>query len=226
MKNKLNHIAIIMDGNGRWAKSRNLIRSKGHLAGMNKVREITTLMATINIPYLTLYAFSTENWKRPKQEVSFLMSLLRKYLKNEKKTYMDNNIKFNTIGDLSPFDKKTINAIDELKNNTKENTGLTQTLALNYGSRDEITRAVNSIKDDVKEIKEEDITNALDSRNIPDVDIIIRSGGERRLSNFLLWQSYYSEIFFINTLWPDITSLEIENIIEDFKNINRRFGEI
>jgi len=226
MKNKLNHIAIIMDGNGRWAKSRNLIRSKGHLAGMNKVREITTLMATINIPYLTLYAFSTENWKRPKQEVSFLMSLLRKYLKNEKKTYMDNNIKFNTIGDLSPFDKKTINAIDELKNNTKENTGLTQTLALNYGSRDEITRAVNSIKNDVKEIKEEDITNALDSRNIPDVDIIIRSGGERRLSNFLLWQSYYSEIFFINTLWPDITSLEIENIIEDFKNINRRFGEI
>ncbi len=226
MKNKLNHIAIIMDGNGRWAKNKNLIRSKGHLAGMEKVREITTLIAKKNIPYLTLYAFSTENWKRPKQEVSFLMSLLRKYLKNEKKTYIDNNIKFNTIGDLSPFDKKTINAINELKNTTKENTGLTQSLALNYGSRDEITRAVNKIKDNIKEIKEEDITNALDSKTLPDVDVIIRSGGEKRLSNFLLWQSYYSEIFFINTLWPDISSLEIENIIEDFEKINRRFGEI
>jgi undecaprenyl diphosphate synthase len=225
MKNKLEHIAIIMDGNGRWAKSRNKIRSKGHLAGMEKVREITTLIAKKNIPYLTLYAFSTENWKRPKQEVSFLMSLLRKYLKTEESTYMDNNIKFNTIGDLSSFDKKTINSINKLKETTKINTGLTQTLALNYGSRNEITRAINKIKN-LDNIKEEDITNALDSKNMPDVDVLIRTGGEKRLSNFLLWQSYYSEIFFINTLWPDITNLEIESIIQDFETINRRFGEI
>jgi undecaprenyl diphosphate synthase len=225
MKNKLEHIAIIMDGNGRWAKSRNQIRSKGHLAGMEKVRDITTLIAKKNIPYLTLYAFSTENWKRPKQEVSFLMSLLRKYLKTEESTYMDNNIKFNTIGDLSSFDKKTINSINKLKETTKINTGLTQTLALNYGSRNEITRAINKIKN-LDNIKEEDITNALDSKNMPDVDVLIRTGGEKRLSNFLLWQSYYSEIFFINTLWPDITNLEIESIIQDFETINRRFGEI
>lgn len=225
MKNNLNHIAIIMDGNGRWATKKNLIRSKGHLAGMEKVREITTLIAKKNIDYLTLYAFSTENWKRPKQEVSFLMSLLRKYLKSEESTYMDNNIKFNTIGDLSLFDTKTTKAISKLKEKTKTNTGLTQTLALNYGGRDEITRAVNTIKN-LDIIKEEDITNALDSKDMPDVDILIRSGGDKRLSNFLLWQSYYSEIFFIDTLWPDITNEEIENIIQNFEKIHRRFGEI
>lgn len=214
-----------MDGNGRWAKKRNLIRSKGHLAGMEKVRELTTLIAKKNIGYLTLYAFSTENWKRPQQEISFLMALLRKYLKSEEKTYMNNNIKFNTIGDLSLFNIKTIKSINKLKDKTKLNTGLTQTLALNYGGRDEITRAVNDIKN-LDIIKEEDITNALDSRDMPDVDILIRSGGEKRLSNFLLWQSYYSEIFFIDTLWPDITTKEVEKVIQNFEKINRRFGEI
>jgi len=224
--NNPNHIAIIMDGNGRWALKQGLLRNLGHNKGSEKVREITIYMAKRkDVSYLTLYAFSTENWKRPKKEVDFLILLLNKYLKKEEKTYTENNIKFNTIGDLKAFDIKTINMIEELKEKTKNNTSLTQTLALNYGSKNEIARAFNSIKNK-QDINEEDISNALDTKDIPDVDLLIRSGGEKRLSNFMLWQSSYSEIFFIDTLWPDVEIDEIEKIIKDFVKIHRKFGNI
>jgi len=224
--NKLEHLAIIMDGNGRWAQSRGLQRVKGHEAGAKVVKEITTFCANHpEIKTLTLYAFSTENWKRPKLEVDYLMHLLQKYIVNERETYMKNGVRFEVIGNLSRFSPKLQKVIKETKELTKNNKALTQVLALNYGSRDEIVRAVKKILQSGDEINEESISKALDTP-YSDIDLLIRTSGEQRLSNFLLWQVSYAELFFTDTHWPDFNSFELREIIEDFKNRERKFGGI
>lgn len=220
------HLAIIMDGNGRWAKDRGLNRTAGHEEGAKTVRKITIHCAKLGIKYLTLYAFSTENWNRPKLEVDFLMKLLEKYLKNELITYLDNNIRFKAIGDLSKFSKNLQNIIQDIENKTSKNSGLTQTLALNYGSKDEITRAVNKALLDGKEINEFIINEYLDTSFAPDVDLVIRTSGEVRVSNFLLWQSAYAEYFFTKTLWPDFNEVELDDILDDYYTRERRFGGV
>ena len=215
-----------MDGNGRWAKQRGLNRTKGHERGAEVVREITTYCSKVEeIKTLTLYAFSTENWKRPKMEVSFLMKLLERYLKNELHTYMEFGVKFETAGDLEPFSKNLKKVINHIKEETKDNKNLIQVLALNYGAQDEIVRAVNSLIDAKKEVTIDSLSNALDTP-YTDIDLLIRTSGELRLSNFLLWQVAYSEFYFTNTLWPDFTANELSEIIEKFKNRERKFGGI
>ncbi|MFZ2888938.1 polyprenyl diphosphate synthase [Sulfuricurvum sp.] len=222
MNNRPNHIAIIMDGNGRWAESKGKNRSFGHEKGAESVRTITSYCADHpEINRLSLYAFSTENWKRPKLEVEFLMKLLEKYLKNERKNYLEGNIRFEPIGDLSIFSKSLRKVIDDLQNVTEGCNGLVQSLALNYGGRDEIVRAVNALFPRIP-ITVELLNNALDCQH--DIDLLIRTGGDHRLSNFLLWQAAYAELFFTNTLWPEFTSAELESIIKKFKTVERRFG--
>jgi len=219
------HLAIIMDGNGRWAKKRGLKRIEGHKKGAETVRHITQYCAkNPEISILTLYAFSTENWKRPKMEVEFLMKLLDNYLQKELQTYIDNDIKFDTIGDISTFSDKLKKRIEFTKEKTKKNKKLTQILALNYGSKNEITRAVKKLIKSNDEITEENIQKHLDISR--DVDLLIRTSGEIRLSNFLLWQCAYAEMFFTNTLWPDFTAEELDKIINAFHLRERRFGGI
>lgn len=220
------HIAIIMDGNGRWAKERGLKRTAGHEEGAKVVREITTHCNDIGIQYLTMYAFSTENWNRPKLEVEFLMKLLERYLKNELKVYLKNNVRFKAIGDLSKFTKTLRNVIEQTQEKTAKATGLTQILALNYGSRDEITRAVKKLMDKKLEVSEENINSCLDTHEFADVDMLIRTSGEVRLSNFLLWQNAYAEMFFTKTYWPEFSRNELDDLISDFSNRERRFGGI
>jgi len=220
------HIAIIMDGNGRWAKERGLKRTAGHEEGAKVVREITIHCTKVGIKYLTLYAFSTENWSRPKLEVEFLMKLLEKYFKSELPIYLENNVQFKAIGDLTKFSKKLQNTIRDVEEKTKNCTGLTQVLALNYGSRDEITRAVKKVVEKNLEITEENINQNLDTANIPDVDLLIRTSGEIRISNYLLWQSAYAEMFFTQTYWPEFSCNELDDIISDFHKRERRFGGI
>ncbi|MDE6886634.1 MAG: di-trans,poly-cis-decaprenylcistransferase [Helicobacteraceae bacterium] len=221
-----------MDGNGRWAKERKMKRTEGHKEGVKVVREITKWCATNGIKFLSLYAFSTENWTRPKIEVDFLMKLLEQHLKNESKTYDEYDIRFKVIGDTMGFSKKLRNLITSLENSSAKNSTLTQILALNYGSRDEIARAIlkmnkngipNGIsKNDMINLLE----NSLDTKEIPDVDLLIRTGGEMRLSNFLLYQCAYAELSFSKTLFPDFNIEELKKIIENFKQRNRRFGAI
>lgn len=237
----LSHIAIIMDGNGRWAQMRGKGRKAGHKEGAKKVREITTWCAKNHIAYLTLYAFSTENWTRPKQEVDFLLKLLEKYLKNEAKTYHKHQIRFRAIGDIGAFSKTLQNLITQLESSTHNYTNLTQVLALNYGSRDELARAFGKIlksKQLSKPIQTQQmpqtlqkssdiqslIAKNLDTYDLPDVDLLIRTGGEQRLSNFLLWQASYAELYFSKTLFPDFGTRELERIIVDFSKRVRRFG--
>lgn len=220
------HIAIIMDGNGRWAKERNLKRTAGHEEGANTVREITKHCAKIGVKYITLYAFSTENWSRPKLEVEYLMRLLDKHLKKELSVYLENNIKFKAIGDLSRFSKGLQKTINDVQEKTSKGTGLTQVLALNYGSKDEIVRAVKKLNEKNLEVNEENLEANLDTSGMPDVDIMIRTSGEVRLSNYLLWQNAYAEMFFTQTYWPDFSSNELDDIISDFNNRERRFGGI
>jgi undecaprenyl diphosphate synthase len=220
------HVAMIMDGNGRWAKEKGLKRTAGHKKGAEVVREITTYCAEIEIKYLTLYAFSTENWKRPILEVEYLMKLLEKYLKEELKVYLENNIKFKAIGDLTRFSKALQIRISKTEEATQHCTGLTQVLALNYGSKDEIVRAVKRLNERGLEVSEENIESCLDTAGIPPVDIMIRTSGEVRLSNYLLWQNAYAEMFFTQTYWPDFTQSELDDIISDFSRRERRFGAI
>lgn len=220
------HIAIIMDGNGRWAKEQGLKRTAGHEKGAKTVRDITIHASKIGIKYLTLYAFSTENWTRPKLEVEFLMKLLEKYFKSELAIYLENNVKFKAIGNLDKFSPKLQKIIRETEKKTSNCTGLTQILALNYGSRDEITRAVKKLTEKKLEITEENIQNCLDTATIPDVDLLIRTSGEVRVSNYLLWQIAYAEMFFTKTYWPEFTQNELDDIISDFNKRERRFGGI
>jgi len=226
MANRLKHLGIIMDGNGRWAKKHGYKRTKGHEKGAEVVRDITTYCSNNSeIETLTLYAFSTENWKRPKLEVEFLMKLLNRYLKTELKQYMQNGVRFETIGSLEPFSKQLLATIEKTKEATKNNSNLVQILALNYGARDEIIRAVNKLLKSSREISEETLGRALDTP-YSDLDLLIRTSGEMRVSNYLLWQIAYTEFAFTQTLWPDFTAKELEIIIKNFKTRERRFGAI
>ena len=221
----LKHLAIIMDGNGRWAQKRGLSRTKGHEQGAETIREITMYCAKHpTVETTTFYAFSTENWKRPKLEVEFLMKMLDKYLKDELPTYQEHDIRFMAIGDIRSFSKALQKRIKETEELTKGNTSLTQILALNYGGRAEITQAVNTLIEKGKaHISEEDISSALQTP-YSDIDLLIRTSGEERVSNFLLWQLSYAELYFTPTLWPDFTSKELCEIIESYEQRNRRFG--
>jgi undecaprenyl diphosphate synthase len=223
----LKHLAIIMDGNGRWAKERGLKRTKGHEVGAETIRDITTYCAAhTTIETATFYAFSTENWKRPKLEVNFLMKLLDTYLKNELETYQKNGIRFLAIGNIDEFSKSLQKRILLTQELTKDNTHLTQILALNYGGRAEITHAVNHLISQGKsKVTEEDISNALQTP-YSDIDLLIRTSGEERISNFLLWQLSYSELTFTQTLWPDFSPDELDKIILNYTQRHRRFGGI
>ena len=223
MSNLPRHVAIIMDGNGRWAQQRELARIRGHERGAEIVREIMTFAARHDeIEVLTLYAFSTENWKRPKAEVEFLMKLLSRYLKKEQHVYLENNVCFHAIGDLSRFSSGLQKLIRETEAKTAHCDGLQHYLALNYGARDEIVRAARTLQERGDAITTETLGDALDAREA--VDLLIRTGGDHRLSNFLLWQAAYAELFFTRTLWPDFTAQELQSIIDEFKAVERRFG--
>ncbi len=224
--NTPSHIAIIMDGNGRWAKEQGLNRTAGHEQGAKIVRNITIHCSNIGIKYLTLYAFSTENWDRPKLEVEFLMKLLERYFKSELEVYLKNNVRFKAIGDISRFSNRLKKVIEDTQNKTAHCTGMTQILALNYGSRDEIVRAVSKLQKQNMQISEQNISNHLDTAGIDDVDMLIRTSGEIRISNFLLWQCAYAEMFFIQTYWPEFTTEELDDLISDFSRRERRFGGI
>jgi len=221
--NRAKHIAIIMDGNGRWAELKGEKRVKGHEKGAKVVKNITTYCSdNPEIERLTLYAFSTENWKRPRLEVEFLMKLLEKYLKNELPVYLENNVRFEPIGDIRAFSKSLQKTIKDVKEKTAHCDGLVQSLALNYGSQDEIIRAINKLKKNDGDITETMLSNELDCKH--NVDLLIRTGGDHRLSNFLLWQAAYAELFFCDILWPDFTISDLEKIIKNFTKIERRFG--
>ncbi len=226
------HIAIIMDGNGRWARLKNLPRAAGHKEGINSVREIVRVCGEIGVSHLTLYTFSSENWSRPKTEVSAIMKLLLSTIKKEIRNLDDNNVKLSTIGNLKELPSETQkNILDGVKK-TKSNTGLNLILALSYGSRQELIRAIKRILTRVKESNlvidniDETLLNAeLYTADIPDPDLIIRTGGEYRLSNFLLWQSAYSELLISETFWPDFRESDLLKSIADYQNRQRRFGQ-
>jgi len=223
-KNKLTHLAIIMDGNGRWAKERGYIRTKGHEQGANVIRDITEYCANhATIETVTLYAFSTENWKRPKYEVNFLMKLLDSWLKKELETYHKFGAKFETVGNIEGFSPKLQKTINHIKKETAHHTNVTQILALNYGAREEIANAASRLAKRNEEITETTLGEELGTP-YTDIDLMVRTSGEHRLSNYLLWQNSYSEFFFTPTLWPDFTPHELEDIIDQFLTRNRRFG--
>ena len=228
-----NHIAIIMDGNGRWAKEKALPRIAGHREGINSVREITRICGNIGVKHLTLYTFSTENWSRPSSEVNALMTLLMKTIKQEIKELHKNNVRFTTIGDLESLPSPTSKGLIEGIELTKENNGLNLCLALNYGSRQEIINAVKLIllkiqSDDfaIDDINIELINKYLYTKLMPDPDLLIRTSGENRLSNFLLWQLAYTEIHMTDTYWPDFRDEQLMNAILDFQSRERRFGKV
>ncbi len=232
LKNVPKHIAIIMDGNGRWAKERGLPRIAGHREGINSVREITRICGEIGVKYLTLFTFSTENWNRPKREVKALMTLLLSTIKKETKELHKNNVKFSTIGDISILPKSTEKGIKEGIKLTSNNSGLNLILALNYGSRQEILSAVNNIISDINKkdieidsIDENIFSSYLYTNNCPDPDLLIRTSGELRISNFLLWQSAYTEMYLTDTYWPSFRENELFQAILDFQNRERRFGK-
>jgi len=227
-----NHIAVIMDGNGRWAKQNGKARVFGHRSGVKSVRSVTEGAAEIGVKYLTLYAFSTENWNRPKAEVMALMQLLVSTIAKETKTLNKNNIRLEAIGDLKSLPEKCFNELEKAKENTSKNDGMTLVLALSYSSRWEIVNAVNSLLIDVKnqtitekQITEELFKNYLCTATIPDPELIIRTSGEYRVSNFLLWQAAYSEFYFTKTLWPDFRKENLWEAIEDYQKRERRFGK-
>lgn len=225
------HIAIIMDGNGRWAKERLLPRTLGHKAGVEAIRSVIKEGSNLGVKHITLYAFSTENWKRPKLEVEALMNLLNTYLKKELKELHENNVKITTIGDIEVLPIKSLEAVNNAINTTKDNTGLNLNIALNYGSRNDIKNAVVDIvkncksgKIDIEDINEDMISNYLSTKSIPDPDLIIRTSGEQRISNFLLWELAYSEFYFTDVYWPDFNEEELRKAIYVYQSRDRRFG--
>src|SRR5690554_1769769 len=226
------HLAIIMDGNGRWAKQKGFLRTIGHENGASAVKRTVEQCARLGIPYLTLYAFSTENWNRPKYEVDMLMKLLVKALKKELETLQKNNIKLNAIGNLDLLPTKVLKELTEVLELTKNNTRLTVSLALSYGSRDELVTAIKEISSKVKNniisidaIDESVINKHLYTHNLPDVDLLIRTSGEQRISNFLLWQIAYAELYFSDVLWPDFSDKHLLEAIAAYQKRERRFGK-
>ena len=225
------HIAIIMDGNGRWAKKRGNKRIFGHKNGVKAVRETVEASAELGVSYLTLYAFSRENWNRPKSEIDALMNLLVSTIDNESKTLFDNNIKLITIGDIESLPQNVQSKLEVIKDKTSRNEGLSLVLALNYSARWELMNAMKNFGEDVRQgklnndIDQETFKKYLNTKNIPDPDLLIRTSGEQRLSNFLLWQIAYTELYFTNTLWPDFRKESLYEAIIDYQNRERRFGK-
>ena len=222
------HIAIIMDGNGRWAKKRSLPRTAGHIAGAKTFKNIARYCNKIGLKYLTVYAFSTENWKRPKDEVEGIMNLLRDYLKDAE-NFKDENIEVKFIGDLEPLADDIKELIKKDEDGSKDATGLNLNIAINYGGRDEITKAVKRIVASgisPEDITEQTVSDHLYTKGMPDPDFIIRPSGEYRLSNYLIWQSAYAEYWFSDILWPDFTPKHLEKAIDEYNHRNRRFGGV
>ncbi len=227
------HVAIIMDGNGRWATMRGRPRLFGHHAGARRVREIVEACPDAGVKYLTIFAFSTENWKRTQVEVAGLMSLFRRYISKEARALKEENVQVRFIGDRLRLDKKLDVLMDELEELTSNCTGVNLTIAINYGSRDEVARAVKRLardaaagRLDAETVNEETLTRYLDTCVLPDPDLVIRTSGEARISNFLLWQSAYAEYEFVDTLWPDFTAEEFARLTESFRARDRRFGAV
>tara|TARA_Y100001949_G_scaffold150881_1_gene136351 strand:+ start:471 stop:1145 length:675 start_codon:yes stop_codon:yes gene_type:complete len=223
--NPIKHVAIIMDGNGRWGIKKRKSRNYGHKVGLKTVEKIIKETIRNNIKYLTLYVFSTENWKRPKKEINFLFTLLENFLKDKIDELNYQNIKLKVIGKKN-FSKKLNNILDYSENKTSKNKKLQINLALNYGSKSEIVSALNIIKSNKLKINEQNISKSLFTKNIPNPDLLIRTGNTQRLSNFLLWQIAYSEIFFEKKLWPDFNEKDYNKILNKFKKIKRNFGNI
>ena len=227
-----NHIAIILDGNGRWAKKRGMPRSFGHVKGCENLEDICEVAKELGVKYLTVYAFSTENWKRSKEEVDGLMKLFRNYLKKCIKISQKNNMRVKVIGDITAFDSDIQESIEKLEDFSKDFTDLHFQIALNYGSRDEITRAVNRMLEDQKvgkletPVSQDTISGYLDTAGIPDPDLMIRTSGELRLSNYLLWQLAYSEFYFTDVPWPDFKKEELVKAIEKYNERDRRYGGV
>ncbi|QHQ63812.1 isoprenyl transferase [Anaerocolumna sedimenticola] len=227
------HVAIILDGNGRWAKKKLMPRNYGHAQGSKNVEKICEEAYHMGVKYLTVYAFSTENWTRPQDEVDALMKLLRSYMKDCLKTSSKNNMKVRILGDISKLNSDIKKSILELEKASAENTGLNFQVALNYGGRDEIIRSIKKLATDVKsdkisldDIDENSFKDYLDTRGIPDPDLLIRTSGEQRISNFLLWQLAYTEFYFTDTLWPDFDKGELRKAFEYYNSRNRRFGAV
>ena len=222
------HVGIIMDGNGRWAQKRNLPRTAGHKEGLETAKRIVSCAVEAGVKYVTLYTFSTENWKRTEEEVGFLMGLITRHLRAEYKFYKEHGIRIRHIGDTSRLPQAVQKEMMAAESETADFNRMTVVLAVNYGGRDELIRAMKklSLKLANEEISEQDISAVFDVPGLPDADIIIRTGGEKRLSNFLLWHSAYSELFFTDTLWPDFNNEEFLSILKDFNNRDRRFGAI
>lgn len=227
------HVAIILDGNGRWAQARNLPRKMGHIEGCKAVEQTVEDAARLGIEYLTVYAFSTENWKRSEDEVSALMQLFRYYMKRLLKVAVENNVRVKMIGDRSRFAPDIIEGLNRLEGDTANNTGLTFVIAVNYGARDEMRRAMTQMAKDVAEgivqpedVSETMISSYLDTKGMPDPDLLIRTSGELRLSNFLLWQLAYTELYVTDIYWPDFTKEELLKAIESYTKRDRRFGGV
>lgn len=228
----IEHLAIIMDGNGRWAKQKQRPRAYGHVQGVRVAKKIITAAREIGIPHLTLYAFSAENWKRPQQEVLILMSLLQKYIKRERKNLLKNNIKFQVIGQIERLPKEIVHQLQDVMNESANNTGMVLTMALSYGGREDILGAIKKIlqlnqdeKIDLNQITPEYLSQLLDTHGQPDPDLIIRTSGEKRLSNFFLWQSAYSEFYFTEKHWPEFTKTDLLQALQEFSKRERRFGK-
>ena len=234
MEEKMNiprHVAVILDGNGRWAKAHHVPRKLGHKAGCENLEQVVEDAARLGIGYFTIYGFSTENWKRSAEEVGALMQLFRAYIPRLKKVAMDNNVRVLSIGDRTAFEKDLAEGLDMLEETTGKNTGMVFILALNYGSRDEITRGVRKLAKQVQEgtlapedITEDSISLSLDTAGIPDPDLMIRTSGEQRLSNYLMWQLAYAELYFTDVFWPDFHREHLVEAIQAYNQRNRRFG--
>ncbi|PLX96869.1 MAG: isoprenyl transferase [Desulfuromonas sp.] len=227
------HIAIIMDGNGRWAQQRGLPRIAGHQQGVSTVRKVVEECSRLGIGYLTLYAFSSENWARPDDEVQSLMSLLGQYLGTELPLLVEHQIRFRVIGDLEKLPQAIRESLNETIERTQHNRGLTLTLALSYGARDELLRAVKAVAEEVScgkyfiaDIDEERFSEHLDTKGTPDPDLLIRTSGEMRISNFLLWQMAYTELYFCSCFWPDFDAAELKAALDDYESRSRRFGTV
>jgi len=223
--NSLNHVAIIMDGNGRWGESRNKSRNFGHKEGLKTVEKIIDYSIKKKINYLTLFAFSTENWKRPKKEINYLFKLLENFLKNQINNIQKKNIRLKVIGDKK-FSSKLNQLLSKTEKITSKNKTIQVNLALNYGSKSEIVNSIKQLNKKKLQINESNISKYLYTKFIPDPDILVRTGNTKRLSNFLLWQIAYAEIFFVKKLWPDFNEKDFDKIIKNYKNLKRNFGSI